>query len=355
MDPRTIYLHIGMHKTGTTSLQRFLYSNHDVLLRHGFLYPRLDAAEYAHYQHVTKIRQLESAPERFFAFIDDALRQRADASLLISSEYLDAVRHPDQRRSLVHRLAQLKISGCTVKIIVYLRRQDEFIESLYQSTVRNPKLRGTMTFPEFLHDQSAHLDYLAMLDDWAEEFGAGNLIVRIYAKDRLVNGSVIDDFLDILGIRSLDGFIALAKDANRSYSAGVIEYLRQTNRLRNEEDQTALFSLLQEAIPDEWLYKRPGERHHYLDRAQRLSLLDSYRDSNRKVAELFLDGNGGDLFEEACDDGANRLADASDETPLAIHARIQLHLYRQLAILRDDKSGKAAAGGLRKKLASLLD
>ena len=35
----TIYLHIGMPKTGTTSLQKFLFDNREKLLEKGYLYP----------------------------------------------------------------------------------------------------------------------------------------------------------------------------------------------------------------------------------------------------------------------------------------------------------------------------
>ncbi|MEH2367578.1 hypothetical protein [Nostoc sp.] len=35
----TIYLHIGMPKTGTTCLQKALFKNRDKLLENGYLYP----------------------------------------------------------------------------------------------------------------------------------------------------------------------------------------------------------------------------------------------------------------------------------------------------------------------------
>lgn len=35
----TCYLHIGVPKTGTTSVQNFLYTNRQVLQKQGFLYP----------------------------------------------------------------------------------------------------------------------------------------------------------------------------------------------------------------------------------------------------------------------------------------------------------------------------
>ncbi|EIR9775691.1 hypothetical protein LYY52_001707 [Campylobacter coli] len=36
----TAYVHIGIAKTGTTSIQDFLTQNYDLLINQGFLYPK---------------------------------------------------------------------------------------------------------------------------------------------------------------------------------------------------------------------------------------------------------------------------------------------------------------------------
>ena len=38
---KTLVLHIGTHKTGTTALQGALSSNPEVLSAHGYVYPRV--------------------------------------------------------------------------------------------------------------------------------------------------------------------------------------------------------------------------------------------------------------------------------------------------------------------------
>src|SRR5690625_2944174 len=43
-------LHIGRHKSGTTSLQRFLYNNRDYLAQHGFAYPEAYIRVCAHHK-----------------------------------------------------------------------------------------------------------------------------------------------------------------------------------------------------------------------------------------------------------------------------------------------------------------
>jgi len=43
---RRVVLHAGLHKTGTTSLQSFLFGAGEALRRNGFIYPRAGAFEW---------------------------------------------------------------------------------------------------------------------------------------------------------------------------------------------------------------------------------------------------------------------------------------------------------------------
>ena len=43
---KTLYLHLGFHKTGTTSFQHYCASNRDLLLEHGVTYPKFSAKAY---------------------------------------------------------------------------------------------------------------------------------------------------------------------------------------------------------------------------------------------------------------------------------------------------------------------
>jgi len=39
MEQINLYIHIGLHKTGTTSIQNFLTLNENILSKKGYLYP----------------------------------------------------------------------------------------------------------------------------------------------------------------------------------------------------------------------------------------------------------------------------------------------------------------------------
>ena len=45
-----IIIHMGLHKTGSTSFQNFLHSNRKALINFGILYPDIDNNEESHWQ-----------------------------------------------------------------------------------------------------------------------------------------------------------------------------------------------------------------------------------------------------------------------------------------------------------------
>lgn len=64
---KTLYLHIGTPKTATSSIQKFLAENWDVLQKHGYffpesthIYPRVNARRNAHFCLEESVMEKES-------------------------------------------------------------------------------------------------------------------------------------------------------------------------------------------------------------------------------------------------------------------------------------------------------
>src|SRR5258706_13501853 len=55
MAKRVCYIHIGPHKTGTTSIQWFLKENRAELLKHGYLVPESGSIHGGHHQLVRQL------------------------------------------------------------------------------------------------------------------------------------------------------------------------------------------------------------------------------------------------------------------------------------------------------------
>ena len=91
-------------------------------------------------------------------------------------------------QNLVGNVPVLKkaFSGHAVKIIFYVRRQDDRIESNYNQAVKEISYRSPHTFTQFLgNGYKSILDYYQVLLPWSDAFGRENIIVRCYEKEQL--------------------------------------------------------------------------------------------------------------------------------------------------------------------------
>jgi hypothetical protein len=136
---KSIFLHIGTHRTGTTSLQAYLDRQRTALNRSGFAFYRGGFMRNNHVElHAAAMRPERDTPFRHYARIGDIARlrryteqrvgaflQRAPQSKLIfSAEGLAYLRHADE----VDYLASLLAPQHTT-VIVYLRDKAAFLRS----------------------------------------------------------------------------------------------------------------------------------------------------------------------------------------------------------------------------------
>ncbi len=218
----SLYLHIGMPKTGTTALQHFLDASRDDLMRtHGFFYPE---GAVPTYQHVSLVKSMVAPVFNWAKFndrigsfdVDNYLKalistcrlNRCD-SVILSSEYfwaapamqagLDHHLDNEENRSFLEdfvKLCKVHLDHFSpVKIIVYLRRQDYWFDSFF-----NEQLKHGFKIPseEELIPPKIYLHYDTCVRMWEEHFGPKNVIVRTY----LENGfEIINDFCSVVGIR----------------------------------------------------------------------------------------------------------------------------------------------------------
>jgi len=202
-DP-VVYLHIGMAKTGTTAIQRFLYENHSVLLeKQGCLYPDHSLGWY---QHVPLVKAIVMPvfPQAIFnkAIPDievgdwlDGLTRQYDSinchKIIVSSEFLWASPamqthlqyHGDTEENfalieeVIAKVKETFSSYSEVKIVVYLRRQDTWLESFFNQQI---KAGAVIPSEEAVLKVKNYLLYAKNLKIWGKYFGSDNVIVKFY-------------------------------------------------------------------------------------------------------------------------------------------------------------------------------
>lgn len=197
-----IVLHIGLEKTGSTAIQAFCARHADALRADGILYPSglgdrnhvhlaMAAANFPASRDI-RLRVGIHDEAALRAFTDRALRSlKAEIdrarphTLLLSSEHFSSRLLADPPLRRLH--AMLSALAAEIRVIVYLRRQDETLLSLYSTFA---KCGGTDPLEAFA-DRPIWLDFERVLGLWEGVFGTGNLDVRIFPpRDR----PLLDDF-----------------------------------------------------------------------------------------------------------------------------------------------------------------
>ncbi len=221
MTDKTLFLHIGSFKTGSTAIQDYLRSNTDALADAGLNYVQAGRSNISHNGMVRAFRKFRGA--RICRHIVREMEQSPATAHVVSSEMFF---HANVARHLGKNLPEdLK---ARTKVVVYVRRQDKYLEAMYKQLVKNNRIvPNAMAF----HDaRIKSLAYSHTLAAYADEFGAQNMIVRPFERGNFPNGDVVADFLSHLNLASPDTPKHVQKSTNQTLSAPVSEMLGMLGR-----------------------------------------------------------------------------------------------------------------------------
>jgi hypothetical protein len=183
---RTVFLHVGVAKTGTTYLQRLLSTNRDLLRDHGVLYP--GERPNAHFLASMDLREAgfggyhyPGAPGMWQKLVAEA--KRFPHATVISHETLARARP----NTIAKAVADFDTGD--VRVVVTARDLGRQIPAVWQETVKN---RNVQTYSQFLEavfeataaDGTTKLnsfwrpqDVPRLVRRWLESVGDGNVIV----------------------------------------------------------------------------------------------------------------------------------------------------------------------------------
>jgi hypothetical protein len=303
--PVDLVLHIGTGKTGTSSVQFFLRENRDRLLELGHLYPKSPGgARHGKLSLFVKsdeellrapnwYRQKQSDPAQFRKVFRRRLFSEIESAgvsrVLLSDEVLYGCSDPtlQRLRGFTDRIAR------SLRLVVYLRRQDDQMVSRYQQMVKTGEVRRLAEWAQ--QDMARIYDYHSRLRTWAELLDPTAFVVRRFERDRFVAGSLHQDFLDAIGVDARAEDLAQVPNRNDSLDAESVEFLRLVN-LHRVENQAATVGL----IDNRKLVRRLAEVSTGTIVTLPDQVLDEFMarwaESNRAVAREFLGDETGQLF-----------------------------------------------------------
>lgn len=201
-----LVVHLGTTKTGTTSIQHMLDENRPSLLRRGIWFPEVGLVW-------QKDRAYKTAGHARFAAAakhgDPSLKRHLLAGVNLSQSRIHTIVISSEAYFLNRTSIALVdyFSDFQLEMIVYFRRQDDWANSQYAEFVAGGAVnRVQVPIDEWLETLQTRerLDYLGLLDHWAQRLPLDNIHVRIFEPERLVGGDALTDFLKTLSLEALD-------------------------------------------------------------------------------------------------------------------------------------------------------
>ena len=308
MTKQKAILHIGGHKTGSSAIQSFCVLNAERLKQLGILYPLelvSDVEKMGGQAQHGLVNLLMDAKSFWKAYnlrpkgmLDADIRSTLkalprDKNLLLSSEnlmWLD--------KEAIETLRQL-LDGYDVHILLYVRRQDDAMQAIYQTVVTS--IGETKHFDDYT-DKTVRgiFEYDRIAELWQSVFGAGKVMVRVYEPSQLHRGDVVVDFFQALGIIlqtdiDITGWQRQsgAGAVNRGLPAHITGLIRYHNGLPTKKWIVPRLQKLSIR-----LYKNSLGTYDIISPSHRRKLLDSFAESNRNVAVKFLGKTDGKMFHD---------------------------------------------------------
>ena len=179
---RRLYLHVGLHKTGTSFLQRLALENRALLAEAGLGLGPFQDASGSHHPIVEAIDR--DGPEAVLDRVAEAQGQR----LMISAEELSSrLLEPSYAAALAAAAAR----HFEPHLVIFLRRQDFLKESAFAEIVKD------WYWGDIRDDDHYHLDHAGRVAALEAAFGRGRVRVALY-RDPGPN-DIVADLLALTG------------------------------------------------------------------------------------------------------------------------------------------------------------
>lgn len=276
-----IIFHIGMPKTGTTSLQFFLSKNKKALLSQGIVYePEIFHKQY---RSLLPWDTVDHIPGSHHAFAYGFLHHPHEVARLLQ-ERISVYRNyhyyliSSEIMSIYFTTGHIKylykyLRGNDIDVVIYLRRQDDILDSMYKQNIES-SFRVT---PQCML-KSVNVSYSDILSRWQIDKKASIHALK-YTPSR-----TIQNFMDIYDIK-LDTSSALYMNITQSRNrTELVARILQNIDIKFSSTETLNFmkDLDDDDIP------QTSSRVYSLP--ERRAIMARYEESNEAVSRQFFDG-----------------------------------------------------------------
>ena len=303
---RSLYLHIGTEKTGSTTLQNFLAVNEELLNLHNFTY--CCDPEKSYYSQADPIINFgahfplaacfstdcpdyiqESKFKASDIVLDELKKDLEDESknVIISAEYFSS------RVRSIEDIFKLKtaLASHNVKVVVYIRPQYDLFCAAYNTSIitgRRDKFRISEA-----NLNNEYFNYALLIEPWEKVFGTKNIIIRDYKQ--LVNNDIRYDFTKIIGIESQSEFY-YGDNQNVSIDTKKIEAVRLINHylplFGTVSQEISLRSNQIRNVLLRHFIMKGMKANNIISLADKITIYYLYLSSNKVIQEKFMQEDG---------------------------------------------------------------
>ncbi|MEM7629582.1 MAG: hypothetical protein AAF356_09215 [Planctomycetota bacterium] len=289
---RRVILHPGLHKTGSSVVQYTLAASRGLLPRrcgfvplseiHRAAQPLLRAA----WDNPGETEPRDALRACLRGLADSAARPE----VLLSYEGMPGRPHTAYAEAThtVPILAEA-FDGLDVRVLLDVKRQDRFFESLYLQHIQMGRDDRDFTpwFSSVIAPKidAGGFDWLKLVEHFAGAFGADRVRVRPFMLPQIGAQAHVRRFLADIGHPTGASF-DIPQNTNQSYSAKALEIARAVNHLLEEGERKDLRLFLRRrfATPR---YQKPV----LLDDETRASIVADYAESNAELTRRFMHGS----------------------------------------------------------------
>lgn len=280
-------------KTGTTAIQNFLIHNKEQLKTHGVLFSSVNhrAMNYLAFslldnlppyiQHAT-----EDSKEKLYHDLLEEIKNSKQQKIIISSEAFSLIATDlFMGERAVKQLSEfLQNALIDVKIIAFVRRQDDYMDSQYNQHIKAHNFYDLYdaSVAQFLQEKKSLMDFDSVLTYYSKYFGEENLLVQVYKSDTLLN-----DFCESIGIKSVNKF-KVSKTVNARLSQDGLEIMRRLNTMGVDKSSPKKNWDLVRLIESYVSKPRFGNS---ISSEQAKNIMEQSFESNRRLSLQYLNGD----------------------------------------------------------------
>ena len=320
---RTLVAHIGLPKTGSTSIQHMLWTLAAPLSALGVHVPV--AAQDPHGSHVNLVREYNSSGADYRPWLGNwaDLQEELDVRRAVRRFAVTTEAFSLAPGGAIRRIAAIaEAASLDLQIVAYVRPQDQQMESAYAQAIKSG---STMSFEVFRRRglDSPSYDYDTWFRPWRAAFG-DRLAIYPLAPARMPKG-LLPHFLEVLGASGLAAAAADLPRLNRRIGAKHLEVMRLVNVALHREMTDRVMRRRVERYLRRTL---PAVLHNDgpfvgLHREERLTIARHFEEPNARLAREYGLDSEGPLFSRTAGDGAVRpnhahWTDMSDKERVAV-------------------------------------